>query len=106
MIVNPQRGEVPIVINGSEYAMRLTLGALASLEDRVEAKSLVSLVERFESGGFTSNDLILLLWAGLNGAGTLMSIEDVAASNVEGGPVVAAKAASQLLFATFGSEPS
>lgn len=106
MIVNPQRGEVAIVINGSEHALRLSLGALASLEDRVEAKSLVSLVERFESGSFTSNDLILLLWAGLNGAGTSISIEEVAACQVDGGPVVAAKAASQLLFATFGGEVS
>lgn len=104
MIVNRHRGEVSIVINGAEHPMRLTLGALAALEDRIESGSLVALVERFETGTFKSEDLILLIWAGLNGAGIDISVEEVGACRLEGGPIAAAKAATALLSATFGGD--
>ena len=36
----------------SRHVAKLTLGALAELEDALEAGSLIDLVERFEQGGF------------------------------------------------------
>ena len=49
MMVNPQRGEVAIRVDGREHVMRLTLGALAELEDRLKVTSLLGLAEKFET---------------------------------------------------------
>lgn len=105
-MVNPQRGEVALVVNGQERVLRLTLGALAALEEELEAGSLVELVAAFETGTFRSRDLLALLWAGLNGGGWTVSREDVGAALVEGGPVAATQAAARLLALTFaGADP-
>ncbi|WP_299298115.1 GTA-gp10 family protein, partial [uncultured Tateyamaria sp.] len=49
---NPWRGEVTLVIDGQACVMRLTLGALAGLEDALAEPSLIALVERFEQSRF------------------------------------------------------
>lgn len=100
-MVNPERGEVALTVNGEARVMRLTLGALAALEARLEAQSLMALVEDLEGGTFSSRQLIGILWAGLNGGGTEMSFEDVGAARIAGGPVAAAQAAGALLRLTF-----
>ena len=64
--MNPYRGEVAIVIDGRSRTMRLTLGALAGLEARLQAGSLIGLAERFEDGKVATADLIALLAAGLS----------------------------------------
>lgn len=104
-MINPERGEVGLTIDGEERPMRLTLGALAALEARLEIGSLVALVEAFERGNVGSGQLVALLWAGLNGGGWDVSYDRVAAARVDGGPMVAVKAAGQLLRATF-AEPA
>lgn len=96
MMSNPYRGEVPLTINGEARVMRLSLGALAALEEDLGADSLVALVERFESGRFSARDLTALLSAGLD-----LPRADVAAAEIEGGPVAAAHAAGRLLQVTF-----
>lgn len=103
-MINPQRGEVPICVDGVERPMRLTLGALAGLEDALEAGSLVDLVERFEGGSFRSRDILALLWAGLNGGGWDVSLEDLGKSQIEGGPLAAAQTGARLLAATFAEK--
>jgi len=103
-MINRHRGEVEIEVNGQKRVMRLTLGALAALEDGLGAKSLVDLVEGFETGQFKARDLLLLLWAGLNGGGWEVSFEEVGDARIGGGPLSAAKNAAQLLALTFGSE--
>lgn len=105
-MINKHRGEVAITINGTERTMRLTLGALVALEDALGARSLIEMVEAFETGAFKARDLLVLLWAGLNGGGWDVSLEDVGAAEVEGGPLVAAKFGAQLLALTFGSDGS
>lgn len=102
-MVNPQRGEVGLTIDGRERPMRLSLAALAALEARLEMASLLDLVERFETGSFRAMDLTLLIWAGLNGGGFEITAEEVAEAEIEGGALEAAKAAARLLQATFGS---
>ena len=52
-MANPWRGEVGLVIEGEPHVMRLTLGALATLEAELAEPSLVALVERFEQGRFS-----------------------------------------------------
>ena len=49
-MANPHAGEVALVLDGEARVLKLTLGALAELEDRLQADSLPALVERFEAG--------------------------------------------------------
>lgn len=96
-MANPYRGEVEITLDGKIYTMRLTLGVLAELEADMKSDSLMALVERFESGDFSARDLISLLTAGLKGGGT----DPLPKLDIDGGPVVAARAAAKLLRVTF-----
>ena len=57
-MANPYEGEVAVRIDGERHVMRLTLGALAELEAGMEADSLVALVERFETGAFSTRDVL------------------------------------------------
>ena len=100
-MVNPYRGEVSLVVDGQAHVLRLTLGALAELEAELEAQSLLALVERFESGGFTTRDLLALLAAGLRGGGWKGALPDLLAADIEGGPIGAARIAARLLALSF-----
>jgi hypothetical protein len=96
---------VAILIDGREHVMRLTLGALAELEERLQATSLLGLAERFETGGVAAGDLIALLAAGIRGGGGVVSEADLAVAGIEGGAVGAMKAGLLLLSRTFQPEP-
>lgn len=98
---NPWRGEISLVIDGEPRVLKLTLGALAALEARLETGSLVELVERYEGGGFTASDVLVLLHAGLSGGGSEISEAALARADIEGGPMVAAKAGAALLARAF-----
>ncbi len=101
MMANPHRGEVRLVIDGVPHVLRLTLGALAGLEARLEAGSLIALAERFESGRIGANELIALLAAGLAGAGAAIDEETLAWAEIEGGTVAAMQAGMELLGRAF-----
>jgi hypothetical protein len=75
--------------------MRLPLAVLAELEAEMEVDSLMDLVQRFETAEFSARDLVMLLRAGLRGAGHEVELD------VDGGPIVAAQAAAKLLAVTF-----
>lgn len=100
-MVNPFRGEVALDVNGLVLPMRLNLGALAELEDRLGAEGLLPLIERFENSAFKANDIIVLLHAGLKGAGWIGSETDLRSAVIGGGPMAAARAAGSLLRVTF-----
>ena len=100
-MTNPWRGDVALTIDGQRYVMRLTLGALAELEQNLYEKSLVSLVERFEQNQFSSADVLALLRAGLRGGQCDISDDALAHGNIEGGPLAAARAAAELLARAF-----
>lgn len=99
--MNPYRGEVSLVVDGEARAMRLSLGALVELEAALGEDSLLSMVERFESGAFRSDDLISLLLAGMSGAGQPMERAALLSAEIEGGPMAAAKAGALLLKLAF-----
>ncbi len=63
--------------------------------------SLVALVERFEGGAFSSRDVLALLAAGLRGGGSDMTPAELADADIEGGPMVAARVAAELLARAF-----
>ena len=84
-MANPQRGEVAANLDGQSVTLRLSLGALAELEDELGAGGLVALAERFESGDFSARDLMALLAAGIRGAGGAGTAEDVGRMTIDGG---------------------
>lgn len=98
---NPWRGDVALVIDGHACVMRMTLGALASLEATLQVGSLVDLVQRFENGSFSSLDVIALLGAGLQGGDCLVSPDALGNAVIEGGPMAGARAAAELLARAF-----
>jgi hypothetical protein len=100
-MANPYRCEVSITIDGRARTMRLTLGALAALEARLGAGSLMELAERFEDGRVPTGDLVALLAAGLAGADEDLDEEALARAEIEGGAVGAMRKGMELLSRAF-----
>lgn len=100
-MANPYRGEVVLTVDGEPRILRLTLGALAELEARLESESLLEMISRFESGSFRVTDMVSLLAAGLSGGGWSLSERELLERNIDGGPLAAAQAAARLLKLTF-----
>lgn len=100
-MANPFAGEVALVIDGERHVLKLTLGALAELEAGLETGNLVQLVERFESGAFSTRDVLALIVAGLRGGGWRGTADDLIAADISGGAIGAAKTAAQLLARAF-----
>jgi hypothetical protein len=100
-MANPWRGEVTLEINGRTHVLRLTLGALAELEEALEEPSLVALVERFEGNRYSSRDVLALLAAGLKGGRCDLPASDLPHAEFEGGTLGAARAAAELLARAF-----
>lgn len=100
-MANPYAGEVAVVIDGVRHEAKLTLGSLAELESRLEAESLTDLVARFEGEALRARDVLLLLCAGLRGAGWKGDLKDLLSAEIEGGPLEAARVAAKLLVLAF-----
>jgi hypothetical protein len=101
-MANPWAGEVEIAVDGVPRVMRLTLGALAELEASLGEASVFELVARFEGGRFSGRDVLALVVAGLRGGGWReASAETLAAADIGGGPMGAARAAAELLARSF-----
>ncbi len=100
-MANPWTGEVALTIDGEQRVLKLTLGALAELEQELQAGSLVELVQRFEGGAYSSVDVLALLVAGLRGGGEQVSRADLLHAEIAGGPMAGAKAAAELLARAF-----
>lgn len=103
-MANRHRGEAALLVEGEALPMRLTLGALAELEQAFAVDSLPALSERFVTGRLSAGDIIRILAAGLRGAGRAIRDEDVAGLSFDGGLNGAIKAAIALLEATFGDD--
>lgn len=98
---NRWRGDVVLVVDGQHHKMKLTLGALAELEEDLAEPSLMALVQRFEGAVFSTRDVLALLCAGLRGGGVMMDPDVLAGAEIEGGPMRAAQAAAELLARAF-----
>jgi hypothetical protein len=103
MGVNRRRGEVSAILDGREYRLCLTRGALAELEDAFGAEDTGQLVQRFSTGKLSARDMIRIIAAGLRGAGETIGEEEVRAMRCEGGATGYARIVSELLTATFGA---
>ena len=74
---------------------------MAEMEATMGAESMVDLVARFESGKFSSRDVMALVVAGLRGGGWAGTAADLLKADIEGSAVGAAKAAALLLVRAF-----
>lgn len=100
-MANPWTGEVAIWLDGQRHVAKLTLGALAELEETLETDTLVDLVERFENRRFSTRDVLALIVCGLRGGGWQGTATDLRTVEIGGGPVEAARAAAELLARAF-----
>ena len=100
-MANPHTGEVALTLDGQRHVAKLTLGALAELEEALETGSLFELVDRFEGGKFSTRDVLALIVAGLRGGGWQGSAADLRTVEIAGGPVEAARVAATLLARAF-----
>ncbi len=101
-MANPWTGEVALVLDGERRMAKLTLGALAELEAEVQDGSLVSLIERFETGAHSARDVLALVVAGLRGGGWTGTAEDLLTAEIEGGALEASRVAAALIVRAFG----
>lgn len=102
MPANRRRGEVAATIDGREWRLCLTLGALAELETAFGVDDLGQLAGRFADGRLSARDIIAIVGAGLRGGGATVSDAEVAAMSVEGGIAGFARLTTELLSAAFG----
>ena len=71
------------------------------MEAALEAGGLIDLAERFETGRFSTRDVLALIVAGLRGGGWPGTAADLMTAEIAGGPVEAARVAAQLLARAF-----
>lgn len=100
-MANPYAGEVAVIVDGTRHVAKLTLGALAELEQDLGSGSLLDLVERFEQHRFSARDVLALVVAGLRGGGWSGTSADLMQGEIEGGPLEAARIAALLLARAF-----
>ncbi len=93
------RGDVRLRINGEEKTLRLTLGALADIEDRLGGGDLTALEARLKNPRIA--DIILILHALLSGGGAALTLEALKASDIDLGEAARAIAKA---FETLGAE--
>ena len=103
-MANHLRGEIEAEIGGERRTLCLALGALAELESAFGAGDVIALAERFQRGGLSARDLVVIIACGMRGAGAKVSDEDVAAMRAPGGLETYVKIAADLIAATFGGQ--
>ena len=79
----PQKkpGDALITIDGEQHLLRLTLGALAEIEEKIGEGNLDALRERLANPRIS--DLILILHALLFGGGTALSLAALKAADID-----------------------
>ncbi len=102
-MANRHRGEIVARLNGREWTLCLTLGALAELESAFEAQDLNALIKRFSSGVLSAREMLEIIAAGLRGGGYQLTKEEVEEMQADNGAVGFATIVSNLLSATFGT---
>ncbi|MCU0832366.1 MAG: gene transfer agent family protein [Rhizobiaceae bacterium] len=99
---NVHRGEVVATLDGVQKKLRLTLNVLAELEEAFGVDSLFGLIQKLTTTKLTARHLMMIIAAGLRGAGEPVDADAVGRMHCERGPVGFANLARELLEASFG----
>jgi len=81
-------GDATIIIDGEARTLRLTLGALAALEETLGDGDFAALQKKLEAPRVA--DLLVILQALLKGGGLSLSLEKLKASDIDLGDAAAA----------------
>ena len=98
--VQKKPGDAAITIDGETHILRLTLGALAEIEEKIGDGSFDALRSRLTNPRIS--DLLIILHALLFGGGTAMSLAAIKASDID---LEDASKAIALAFQSFGTTP-
>ena len=100
-MANSYRGEITAKLDGRDWQLCLTLGALAELETKLGEDDVGALAGRFSSGRLSAKDMQVIIAAGLRGGGHDISDQEVGEMRTENGVTGYAEIVAQLLSATF-----
>lgn len=103
-MTNIYRGEIEANLNGKSYTLCLTLGALAELEEAFGCNDLIEVIERFQAGKVRAKEMIIILNAGLKGAGNDLAEIDTSKLKIEQGIQAYMTIIAKLLNATFSDQ--
>lgn len=84
-MANLARGEVPIKINGQDYALRPTFQAMCNIAQRTEAKSMILLSRRMIEGDIRFEDIAIVIQEGLKAAGKELDYDTIGQSLISEG---------------------
>lgn len=101
-MANRHRGEIDARLDGTDYRLCLTLGALAELEAAFGDEDMLALAERFDKGRLGARDCMRVIGAGLRGAGYAIADDDVGRMKADGGAAEFVSIVARLLAITFG----
>ncbi|MCB2099059.1 MAG: gene transfer agent family protein [Parvularculaceae bacterium] len=93
-----RKGDAELRINGETMTLRLTLGALAALEETLGGGDFTALQKKLEAPRVS--DLLLILQALIQGGGRLVSIDALKASDIDLGEAARAIAEAFRALAT------
>lgn len=101
------RGEVSVIIDGTEYTMRLTFAAALKIEKRTGC-GLIKLAQRMSEMAITTEDIAAVLHSGIVAAGGKVTFDQVGEAIMSGGLFEYAKPATELVVAalTSGKKPA
>ncbi len=64
-MANPQKGEVIVNVDGGEYVLVYTLGALSAIEGQFDGKSFQTVLGELDGENVSAHAVIVVVWAGL-----------------------------------------
>lgn len=102
-MVNKHRGEISAELDGKNWTLCLTLGALAQLECHFKVNDLSSLAEKLSNNALCASDFLAIILAGLKGGGHDVDATDVCDMRIVGGATGYAVLVADLLKITFGT---
>ncbi|WP_114393235.1 gene transfer agent family protein [Oleisolibacter albus] len=98
-MANPHAGEVSLTLAGRPYTMRPSFGAMVELEEALGCgvTDLASAILAKGAATLRTSQMAAIIWAGLKGAGTELSRDEVGTLVVQTGLAACIHPASQLL---------
>jgi len=106
MITNKYRGEITANLDGRDWQLCLTLGALAELEAKLGEEDISALAKRFSSGRLSAGDMKTIIAIGLRGGGHDVSDTEAGEMRSDNGVTGYAQIVADLLTATFTDTPT